>query len=165
MVNIPHLGYHKEIPVPEQEELVSAEASRITALITHSVIATILGSLLLVAPKSDIVFQYTDDLPGWPEVYSVLFVLSGVNLFIRVVWIKKTRDIWWSLIFLCVCYIVFGGLFLVNLGKWVAAGHSGPTPLAYPIALYFGFFALLLLQVEASKPAKKERRNGGSSIN
>lgn len=165
MANLPHLGYKGGIELPLQVELVKAEASRITQLIAHGVIATLMGSMLVISPRSSVVFFYTDNLPGWPGVYGIIFALAGLNLTVRVVWKKRTRNIWWPLIFVAVCYLIFGGLFLINLGKWVAVGMSGPPPVVYPIAVYFGYFALLLLHIEASKPANKERQYGGSTVN
>jgi hypothetical protein len=165
MAHLPHLGYKTDMQLPLQAELMKAEASRITQLITHGVVATLMGLMLTVSPRSDVVFFYTNDLPGWPGVYGIIFALSGINLTIRVVWCKKTRNIWWSLVLVAVCYLIFGGLFLINLGKWVAIGMHGPSPIVYPIAVYFGFFALLLLHIEASIPAKKERQHGGVTVN
>lgn len=156
MAHLPHLGYKGDIELPVEKELVKAEACRIAQLVTHGVISIVLGALLLPAPESIEVFIYSDALPGWPIVWSVLFILGGLNVVIHVVWLKRSRRIWWSLVFMAVSYLLFGCLFLFNLGKWVALGMQPPAPIAYPIALYFGFFALLLLHIEASKPAKKE---------
>lgn len=159
MSNLPH-PHSGPIRVPKNEELITAEASRITQLMAHGVIAMLLGFLLLVAPKSDSIFDYVHDLPGWPGLYSCLFIIAGANLCYKVIWSKKTRNIYWSLVFVAVCYAIFGGLFIVNVAKWVLIGFEGVRPVMYPIALYVGNFVLLLLQVEASKPAKKEQHNG-----
>lgn len=167
MTHLPHLGYRGgvEVSVPNNAELVKAEASRITELITHGSISIVLGTLLIFAPESDAVFIYANSLPGWPWLYSSMFIIAGVKTLIHVVWLKKSRNIWWTLVFMSIAYLIFGGLFLLNLGKWIAIGMNGPAPIAWPIALYFGIFALLLIHIEASKPAKKERHNGGTAVN
>lgn len=165
MANLPHLGYNqKGLELPLQAELMKAEASRITQLITHGVTAALMGILLTTAPDSGVVFTASDKLPGWPGTYGIFFTLAGLNLLCRVLWKKKTRNIWWPLLLVALCYLLFGSLFLINFGIWVATGLEGPTPLTYPIAIYFGYFALLLLHIEASKPATKERKNGGSTV-
>ena len=162
MSNLPH-PHTGPIKVPKNEELITAEASRITQLMAHGVIAMLLGFLLLIAPKSDSIFDYVHDLPGWPGLYSRLFVITGINLCYKVIWSKKTRNIWWSLVLVSVCYAIFGGLFILNVAKWILSGFEGATPVAYPIAIYIGYFVLLLLQLEASKSAPKEQHNGRSA--
>lgn len=168
MGQLPHLGYKSglAVDVPDQGDLFKSEASRITELLTHSGISILFGLLLIPAPRSDSIFLYVgDSLPLWPGLWSVLFIVAGFNLAVRVVWLKKSRNIRWSILFLVVNYALYGALFLLNFGKWIALGMTGPAPTIYPIALYFGFFALLLLHIEASKPAKKERHNGGTPVN
>lgn len=156
MAQLPHLGYKGQIELPVEKELVKAEAGRITQLIVHGAISVTLGILLLPAPDSIELFIYSDALPGWPLLWSTLFILGGTNLIVHVVWLKKSRRIWLTLVFMAISYLLFGSLFLFNLGKWVALGMHPPAPIAYPIALYFGFFAQLLIHIEASKSAKKE---------
>jgi hypothetical protein len=163
MANLPHLGLGARgtLELATQPELVKAEAGRITQLIVHSGVAMVTGVLLLPSPNSLAIFNNrTDEVPGWPVFYAVWFFVAGANLLVRIVWKKKTRNIRWPLIFMATPYAILVLLFFSNVIIWLVRGLEGPTPVSYPIPIYVGYFVFLLLHMEGSKPAYKERRNG-----
>lgn len=156
-------SHSQNIVVPPTQDLLRAEATRVTQLVIHGVILFVTGGLLNVSPIGSPAFVLARTLPGWPWLYGTACMLIAINLLYWVMWRKTTRGITYSLVLVAASYFAFGMLFLTNVGVWIAQGFVEPPPVAYPIGIYFGLFSFVLLHMEASKPVKKKERLNGKS--
>lgn len=142
--------------VPELPALIKSEASRVTQLFVHAVVAMVGGALIWLSPAKPSAFRIVDGLPGWPIAYGTVLTVLGATALVMMT-TSRDKHLCYVLAGMALWYLSYFTLFLANVIAWLLVYDKDKmyAPATGPLAFYLGFFSFLVLHILTIRDSRR----------